>query len=415
VVDANWQLKPGTGTNPRARYSVHFHRTGFVDDGNPSTISGSVVMDNPGWGFVNHSSFVDMTNNVAFNVHGAAFATEVGDEIGSFVNNIAIGTKGSGEEVESRLALQDFGHQGDGFWFQGTGISVVGNISAGNDGNAFIVFARALIEGGVRQKFLSANLPDPSIAGGAAEIDIQYVPMLQFDHNVGYASATGLDVWYHLQDAPHGQLGIFTDSMFWNNDRGVSLPYTQNTILRNLTISRAADVAPWLNPTYGIDSNLVTRDITYQNLTVTGFYRGILVPRSGISTIVGGRYQNYDDFQILTGIDASRVVNFTGNLQFGRINMDSYYTYPAGNTSFMFLQDRVFLNFGPYVNRRVYYDVQAPNAIPFPEAVPGLNPNFVGRTSQQLWNIYRVAVGGTLAPAGTSTVSWLVGLLGPAT
>ena len=98
VVDANWQLKPGTGTNQRARYSVHFHRTGFVDDGNPSTISGSVVVDSPGWGFVNHSSYVDMTNNVAYDVHGAAFATEVGDEIGSFVDNIAIGSDGSGEK-----------------------------------------------------------------------------------------------------------------------------------------------------------------------------------------------------------------------------------------------------------------------------------------------------------------------------
>ena len=174
-------------------------------------------------------------------------------------------------------------------------------------------------------------------------------------------------------------------------------------------------MSPWLNPTYGIDSNLVTRDITYENLTVTGFYRGVLVPRAGTSTIVGGRYQNYEDFQILTGINADRIVNFIGNLQFGRINMDSYYTYPAGNTNFIFLQDRVFLNFGPYVNRRVYYGVQAPNAKPFTEAVLGLNPSYVGLTSQELWNVYHVAVGGTLAPAGTSTVPWLIGLLGPAT
>jgi hypothetical protein len=111
-----------------------------------------------------------MTNNVAFDVVGAAFSTEVGDEIGGFRNNVAIGSRGSGEAVESRLALQDFGHQGDGFWFQGPGVTVTGNISAGHEGNAFILFAQGLIEGGVNQKFLSANLPDPSIANGETEI-----------------------------------------------------------------------------------------------------------------------------------------------------------------------------------------------------------------------------------------------------
>ena len=97
VVDANWQLVPGTGTNPRARYAVHFHRTGTVNDGNPAIVVGSAVVDSPGWGYVNHSSYVDMSNNVAFDVHGAAFVTEVGDEIGSFTDNIAIGSTGSGE------------------------------------------------------------------------------------------------------------------------------------------------------------------------------------------------------------------------------------------------------------------------------------------------------------------------------
>ena len=64
----------------------------------------------------------------------------MGDEIGSFVGNIAIGSTGSGE-VESAIS-QDFGHQGDGFWFQGPGVTVTNNIAAGNDGNAFI-FLRA--------------------------------------------------------------------------------------------------------------------------------------------------------------------------------------------------------------------------------------------------------------------------------
>ncbi len=201
-VDANWQLVPGTGTNPRARYAVHFHRTGSVDDGHPSMVVGSAVVDSPGWGYVNHSSYVNMIDNVAYDVDGAAFTTEVGDEIGSFVHNIAIGSSGSGELTESRLAISDFGHQGDGFWFQGAGITVTDNVAAGNTGHAFIYFTRGLHDGGITRYFLSSNLTDPSIAGGSPNIDISFVPIKQFTRNVGYASGVGLSVEYNLRDAP---------------------------------------------------------------------------------------------------------------------------------------------------------------------------------------------------------------------
>jgi hypothetical protein len=79
VVQSDWTLKPGTGTNVRARYAVHFHRNGVTDNSAPSLVVGSAVVDSPGWGFVNHSSDVNMIGNIAFDVHGAAFTTEVGD------------------------------------------------------------------------------------------------------------------------------------------------------------------------------------------------------------------------------------------------------------------------------------------------------------------------------------------------
>jgi hypothetical protein len=207
---------------------------------------------------------------------------------------------------------------------------------------------------------------------------------------------------------------VFGESRFWNNDEGVAIPYSQNTILRNLSIIRKPDLEPWVTQHIGISSNLVTRDITYQNLTITGYYRGVVVPRAGATNVIGGKFQNYDDFLILTGIDAGRTVYFTGSIQVNRIVMDEYFTYPAGNTNFVFLQDRVTLNFGIFRNQRLYYGAQAPNAIPFPKAVNGVPNAYVGLTSQQLWSIHRVAVGGTVAPAGTITVPSIIGLIGPA-
>jgi Ca2+-binding RTX toxin-like protein len=407
VVNSNWQLQSGTGTNGRARYSVHFHRTGTIQDDNPATISGSAVVDSPGWGFVNHSSYVDMTGNVAFDVHGAAFATEVGDEIGSFVENLAIGSRGSGERTEGRTDLQDFGHEGDGFWFQGTGITVIRNIAAGNEGSAFTVYARSLIEGGVRQKFLSQNLPDPSLAGGEPEIDGVYVPMLRFDQNIGYSSALGLGIWYHLRDAPHDATGVFSNSQFWNNDNGVTLPYSHNVILRDLVIQRE----PGGKSGVGVEVNIVTRDISYENLTVSGYYRGLNLPRSGYSNVHGGSYNNYRDIMIEIAFGSDRTVLLSGDLEVSQILLSYNSRLINNRINHVFNRDHIFFDFGPYNNQRVYYLEQAPSAIPFPIAAAGVPSAYVGLTSLQLWNQYGLAVGGTLAPASVITVPGIDGLI----
>ena len=414
VVDENWQLEPGTGTNPRARYAVHFHRNGIVDDGNPSTVVGCVVVDSPGWGYDNHDSYVDMSNNVAFDVHGAAFVTEDGGEIGSFVNNIAIGTTGSGDATEARQNIQDFGHQGDGFWLQGPGLTVTGNISAGNEGSAYFLFARGVIDGGTRDTFLAANLPDPSIANGAAEVAIDTVPMRDFSNNIGYASAIGLSVWYHLVAASQGQKGVFADSTFWNNSTGVDLPYTKHTILRNLEIVRTPDGEPGVSSGIGVNTNLVTSDVVFENLIVTGHRFGVLLPRQGMTVVNGGVYDNHDDFFVQTAVNADRLVMLTGDIQMNRLAMVPYFTYPAYNSTFMFLQDRVILNFGQFQNQRAYYGIQSPQAIPFPQSVPGVPAAYVGLTSQQLWDQFRVAIGGTLAPDEAISDPSIYGLVGPA-
>src|SRR5262249_9414246 len=77
-------LVGGTGTNVRGRYGLHFHRTGLNPSTPPIQVVGNFLADSPGWGYVNHSSNVEMTDNVSYNVTGAAFATETGNELGAF-------------------------------------------------------------------------------------------------------------------------------------------------------------------------------------------------------------------------------------------------------------------------------------------------------------------------------------------
>jgi hypothetical protein len=411
IVGSDWKLQAGSGTNNRARYPVHFHRNGLIQDGNPSVIRESVVMDSPGWGFVNHSSYVDMVNNVAYDVRGAAFATEVGDEIGGFYGNLAIGSTGSDEEINAReFGLQDFGHQGDGFWFQGAGVSVVNNISAGHQKHAFVFYTRGLVEGTVRAKFLTANLSDPSIAQGKDTIPVEFVPTTRFSGNVGYGSDDGLLVRYHLRNSPHDQYSLFENSKFWNNTTGVQLHYTNNVVLRNLTVVQAP-TTEWRD---GIRTGLLEANIHFENLTVAGYFTGIVMPWQGNSVVRGGNFNNDRDILIYNAALTDRHILITGTLSQPRIVLYFERRQLGENTvDVYFVEDVVELEFGPFHKNRLYDPLRLANAVPFPTSADDVPPSYVGLTNQQLWDRFGVALGGSIAPSLLFTMPFIDALIGP--
>src|SRR6516162_11871467 len=147
-LDANGRLIPGTGTNPRDRYSVALWDDDDTGPEPPGYVDGSTVVGSPGWGFVNHSSVnVHFTNDVAFNVDGASFVSDAGNETGSFDHDLAIHSVGATPvnfTDPARLNLQDFGHEGDGFWFQGNGVTVTNCIAIGQPGVGFYYWSKSL-------------------------------------------------------------------------------------------------------------------------------------------------------------------------------------------------------------------------------------------------------------------------------
>jgi hypothetical protein len=378
-----------------------------VDDGNPATIMGSAVVDSPGWGFVNHSSDVNMTNNIAFDVHGSGFVTEVGDEIGGFYNNLAMGTTGTNEDVNARFNVQDFGFGGDGFWFQGAGITVAGNVSAGNKGSGFFYFTVGLFGA----QFRTANLANPAIAGGAASIPVGQTPVRQFTNNLGYSSYYGMVVRYHLQNATLGQSSLLDNSQFWNNSVGVFLPYAQNVILRNLKVISVQTVRPQV----GVDGNDTTKNVTYENLTVSGYNNGIRLPRQGYATVIGGTFANYnEDIVIPSGISSTRSVLITGNLLQPKIQAFYDISQLENSSATAYLSnDIVVLNYGLLVNQRLYNTMQQAGAVPFPSARADIPTQYVGLTNQQLFNLYGVAFGGAIAPVNAITMPNIIGLVAP--
>lgn len=431
----------GTGTNPRGRYAVHFHRTGTHAGEQPAVVKGSVVLNSPGWGFVNHSSHVAIEDNVAFNVTGSAFVTEAGDEIGTFRRNLAIRSVGSGDDVSARTQLQDFGHEGDGFWFQGGGVTVEDNIAAGQAQSGFIYFTSGLIQAGLgKMRFATANLQDPSWAGEKGTVEVGQVPIRSFKRNVCFASHTGILPRHHLSGLKDGgpacpHRSIIEDSVVWNTLIGVHVRYSANVTLRNLRL--VGNTSAKNRGRVGVLGQIEEiRDIHCENLDVQGWQAGVDVRESGSWVIDGGTYKNNINILIPTTIERGRVVRITGDIRFAESvaaspeHYDIYLgaefgttlggKYGYRNPNHLFVPDVI-----EYQGRQLYYLEQAADYVPLRKDLTAAEPKkrgtaegsvpeeLIGKTNRELWDRYGLAIAGTIAPADTVTAPRIHALIGP--
>ena len=415
LVDEQGKLIPGTGTNPRGRYAVHFHRNGTTRDDRPATVDGTVVVGSPGWGFVNHSSYVQFTQNVAFDVDGAAFVTEAGDEIGSFTGNIAIHSEGSGGILTNREIADDYGHEGSGFWMQSAAVRVNGNVSAGHASYGFIYFTRGIDESdlGRRASFPAANLPDPRLAQGNQRVPVGEVPLAQFSHNVAYGNWIGLTIRYHQELGFHDDESLVEDFTAWNNVTGINVPYSRQTVFRNLTIL-AAEQPP---TGFGVRTSRLSGDMTFENVHIEGFAVGLRAPPSGQNVIRHGYFNNVQNLVIGTATRPDRSILVTGDIEFGMLPGDRL---AAGRQQDIvlgvhlwtnqkrlepvFAHDSILLDYGPFNLQRVYFPEQMPASVPFPENHFLVPEQYVGLSSQQLVDGFGITVGGGLAPADVHDV-----------
>ncbi|WP_378176766.1 G8 domain-containing protein [Aquimarina sp. SS2-1] len=324
---ARRKSNPSSVKNNRGRYAIHFHKNGVnEDDVNTAlaTVTHSVVEDTPGWGFVNHSSHVDFNNNVAFNFTGAGFVTEIGDELGTFDNNIAIQGHGNGELRERRLGfkmnsrlpvINDFGFGGDGFWFQGPAVRATNNIAVSCNGSGMIWFTTggvqdALIQNqwtystfvGMRESiarkvypgFGSSIRPREIVRGYENEPERMYVlvdfPMLECDNNISYASHIGLNIRFNnavankfYEQGPYLRYfnsnnvsrtrQFVSNQIIWNNFMAISASYTSNTQFNNMEVYNAQ------RRRYGDDYNVMdfglqgehSNGLVFNNLELEGY------------------------------------------------------------------------------------------------------------------------------------------------
>jgi hypothetical protein len=409
-------LQPGTGTNPRARYALHFHHTGVNPAFAPAIVRGNVVVGSPGWGYVNHQSNVVMENNVALDVVGAGFTTEDGNEIGAFRRNLAMNAAGSGAFILSRRSNHDFGHGGHGFWFQGPGVEVNDNIVAGTRGGAY-----AYLTSSSMAMFDTANIPAYSSSGTVHHdaVPVGSVPFKPFTGNTAYAVEQGLEIWFHLTNLNEGE-SLVDDFTAWNVRLfGMQLAYSGHVNVRNATLIGRLNAVSG----YGIQSNRLTHDIAFDNLRIEGFDFGIIVPPRRSTVINGGRFANVQNIIIPKGHDTIRSVHVTSPITFvpltpaqlaGRQIYDvtlSATMAPSDNldreVESLFSADDIQIAIGGGQMLQLYFAEQGANVVPFPTApvptIEGFPSAYVGKTNQQLSQTYGLWFNGGNLPAGAYT------------
>jgi hypothetical protein len=438
-LDDKRALVAGSGTNPRGRYPVHFHRTGSDARTAAIVVKGNAVVNSPGWGFVNHSSHVDFEDNVAFNVHGAAFVTEAGDEIGCFRRNLAVRSAGSGQDTVARNDIQDFGHEGSGFWLQGGGVAVEDNVAAGQRDAAFFFFTSGLIEEGLgRMGFLAANLPEGLRANNVkspkenlppGRMTLNYLPLLSCKGNTAFASGTGILVRFHT---PPVTETVIDECTVWGTRIGVRILYSDNIRLRNLRlIGNGKDAQVGVS-----QGSEAIGGTVYDNLHVEGWGTGIavsdIVAKSQV--IRGGYYDNRVNIALAlayTREGAGRVDEIKSPIRFGpsserdvalAVNYDAFY---SRDPNVFFAPNAVRIDTPAHPNKQLYYSDQAADYVPFqavatgkfrPAATGRVPQELIGKTNRELWEKYGLAIAGTPAPADTGTDPKIQGLVGgPAT
>lgn len=433
------------GTNQTGRYAIHVHRTGLEVGAEAVVIRGSVVagtavvegsafsqennlisvpnpnpnqaarsilvpspkfLGSPGWGIVNHSSHVLVEGNTVYDVTGASFATEAGDEIGTFQGNLAVRTRGSGSGFLSRKLQQDFGHEGTGFWFQGPGVGVEGNISGNHPMFGYAFFTEGLIQPGLgKTRFRAEHLPDQSWANGEAFMDVDDVPLRRFADNVAFSSRTGVLVWTHLFSPRHSGRSLMERFHAWNVIDGIDLQYTGNLTLNDITLrGRRSSLSQ------GVSVNIGVFNIQQSNLRVEGFEVGVMLPRRGGNVLRGGYYNNGINFEIQPATQDNRTIEIVlSPEQIGPktqvlVKFNPSFKFREPDITPWFSDDEIVVTMGSET-KQLYFDLQRADVIPFPSSEPAMElfPTALrDKTNEQLLSQYGLAVGGAVVPANAT-------------
>lgn len=361
---------PGQGTNPRGRYALHFHRAGAENIvGNRAVARGNAIVGSPGWGIVHHDSHLELTDNVVFDVVGSGIVAEAGNEIGDWNRNIVIKTTGD-LRLDSDLDTQnprarrfDFGFNGESYWVQGAGqINMTDNVSISAAGAGINLFGTATSD--QRDVMDVVDVAANSLAAeerhivttGNGRIGVEYTPMRRMSGFESYNSEMGIVVWRRMRN-DDGQLGfigshvnqheersLIEDFKLWNiHGQGVFMQYSTSVdLLDGFILGDPDNPIPYVRGAeangrgYGISSNGPTQDITYQNLRIEGFERGLKLNREGVNRFEHPDREslNWGGSRLVDSVFANNTTHLDFNSSFGQLGAFPDY-FEIENTQFV--------------------------------------------------------------------------------
>lgn len=271
-------------SNVRGRYSLHIHRAGVNDQEHPAIVDGNAVWGSPGWGYVHHDSNAIFSNNAAYNVFGAAFVAETGNETGRWDHNIAIKSLGVDHITKDAGDVNafDLGRTGTGFWFQGRLVEAVGNVAASvPSGAGFTYFHRGADSHHVPIDPANTNMPDSlryldTVRSNKPNIAI-------FLNNESFATQTGLEIIKANPRQDHDLRSMIDSFLAWEVRTGVHLEYTGHYTIRDLDVVASDTKGIGLSYTVGLDLHNNVFDVVVNGANIEGFHTGVRQAKTGVA------------------------------------------------------------------------------------------------------------------------------------
>ncbi len=273
--------------NPIARYPVHFHRAGTAED--LAIVEGCSVIGSPGWAYVNHSSAVKINRNVSYDIDGASFISEAGNEIGEFYDNVSIRTHGTGTHNNGGTDLfKIFGNAGDGFWIHSQFVRLDRNVATGFTGHGIAHWQtdEDLVD------FKTASLPSKF----AQEPELETSEMAGLFHastrmkdNTFYGGQTGVFATFSQSSGPANYM---TNLLVFGVEEGVNQKYFHNMVMYDsVFIGDIDDPRGQAFQTHNKGSGWKFFDCHFE-----GFERGVSnTGRGNMDALVGGYLNNINN------------------------------------------------------------------------------------------------------------------------
>ncbi|MEC3905735.1 PKD domain-containing protein [Tamlana sp. 2201CG12-4] len=321
--------------NPIARYPCHFHRTG-ANGTSFGIVRGSAVDGSPGWGFVNHRGAAYIENNVAYDVSGASFIAEVGNEIGTFVNNVSIRTLGNGRENFTGDAsfvpedkafknITEFGSAGDGFWFHSHHLYIADNVASGFTGSGYNFWNQTIDE----------VHPDTEkkTPGGLTNVAYKTGNGILLERNTSYGGSIGFSPNFTIKASGNLSGGAmrYVDQVIFNTTTGIIRKYSSASEFHNLVMIGDLEY-PQGNAATKVHSN--GSGWKFYNPHVEGWVNGIKFEhRSEIALVYGGYFNNVYSLFLGFRHDRAENVYFKDNV-FGNLSESALNNVKLSNPGF---------------------------------------------------------------------------------